>query len=57
MSPRPSNLSNDVPSKVKVMARPRDTTPPLTWQQVDRSNRLDEGTEPAPPAPKKKRTT
>jgi len=51
MSPRPPAVS----SKVKVMVRPRDTTPPQTWQQVEHANHLSQGTAQPPPPPKKQR--
>jgi hypothetical protein len=53
MSPRPASAS--VPSNGKVMARPRDKTPPPTWQQVEHANHLSQGTAQPPPAPKKQR--
>jgi hypothetical protein len=48
MSPR-TNSAQPIP----VMQRARCFTPPPTQEQVDRVNRIEEGTEPAPPAPKK----
>ena len=52
MSPRPINVSTAVPSK--VMAPPRDKTPPPTWQQVEHANHLSQGTAKPPPAPSKR---
>ena len=54
MSPRPMNVSTAVPSKVKVMAPPRDKTPPPTWQQVEHANHLSQGTAKPPPTPSKR---
>jgi hypothetical protein len=52
-APAPASVPASVPSNGKVMARPRDKTPPPTWQQVEHANHLSQGTAKPPPAPSK----